>query len=631
MKNEPFYQQAELALAFSLEISEGFYGTNSQADTLLGSYVDYEKIYLQLSKTQQQTLTNIDELLDIAQAKAAENMRRVLDNIEEESRSKTGILFSQEKGILLPPGERSITPGNTNIGVEPPKTTDRFTRLIVHLQELNIRVDDLIITEGEVLDTQMRQLPYRLVEIPKLGLEILVCNQVGEATFFSNKLRGFDFYAQHSKEEIEIDPNIVRVVDTVNDRWWNEIKNLISQKSTEKIINIRDYYNLRAELKSLYSPEEWVKFNQKQRNSVSTKSLKITKIARVMGVDGSPYASRLVFLEIGLTVFGEVKCLRDAVSAYDCNLVKSEFQNKYSPEEWVKMGNLKRSRIKIFGLGICSVAKILDVEMYSAYDKKGQIKLGEKVFGKIKVLGNEKNTTDVNWMRAEILKKHTAEDWLNLGVYKRDKFKIHGKGIVFIGTIFGMYGKSIPSDEKQQIKLGIKIFGRAQCLVDALSMFDPKNVRSEFQAKYTPESWTKMTTTERNTVTIKNTSITKMARVLGMKCDLIWQTENQIKFGELVFGMDLQSVYLESIKLGISSETTPRNWVDMTSVERRGYKYDNQGLEKLGTLFKVKGNPNKCYKSFLELGSQIYGEDAFVFDEQILAEIAERKARETNE
>lgn len=93
-------------------------------------------------------------------------------------------------GAFFPPGKRSITEQNGTHGSKEEIFFPRLRVLIGALQEKKVFLDDILLWEEDEREAQKRgrQVPYTLVEIPRIGRrQLMVCDQVGEATFVSTE------------------------------------------------------------------------------------------------------------------------------------------------------------------------------------------------------------------------------------------------------------------------------------------------------------------------------------------------------------------------------------------------------------------------------------------------------------
>ncbi|HVY13191.1 MAG TPA: hypothetical protein VHB73_06470, partial [Alphaproteobacteria bacterium] len=100
------------------------------------------------------------------------------------------------------------SPDISGDGAEP-KNPHEFIRqprlaiLVKLLHGLEIYSDDLIIRVGTIFEDKIRQLPYVLIDIPRIGRQIAICDQYGQVTFVSQGIQQASFWAGYSKSEIK--------------------------------------------------------------------------------------------------------------------------------------------------------------------------------------------------------------------------------------------------------------------------------------------------------------------------------------------------------------------------------------------------------------------------------------------
>ncbi|MGH1379211.1 MAG: hypothetical protein ACRBB3_10365 [Alphaproteobacteria bacterium] len=112
------------------------------------------------------------------------------------------------------------------------KTEPRLAALIAHLRNDGVKgqsiyMDDLVINRGQVSDTMMREYPYNIVQIPRLDVEIAVCDQVGETTFVKKGTVGAEFWDHMSKEQLKSRDDVSAVNRYNDQQWWEDISKII--------------------------------------------------------------------------------------------------------------------------------------------------------------------------------------------------------------------------------------------------------------------------------------------------------------------------------------------------------------------------------------------------------------------
>jgi hypothetical protein len=134
--------------------------------------------------------------------------------------------------VLPEPGEglQERTTGAHPYTVEfAPKTRE----LVKALESLHIFSDDLVLTSGALRPGTMRQKPYTLLEIPKLGRQVAVCDQIGEITFVSTTLQPLATWAGSTKDQLRALPGMSEVRYDEEGKWLNDVLTCLSDGMTD--------------------------------------------------------------------------------------------------------------------------------------------------------------------------------------------------------------------------------------------------------------------------------------------------------------------------------------------------------------------------------------------------------------
>ena len=135
------------------------------------------------------------------------------------------------------------------------KTEPRLAMLIAHLRNDGVNgtpvyMDDLVITKGKADPSIVRENPYNIVQIPRLNMEVAVCDQVGETTFVKAGTIGFEFWDHMSKDQLKERNDILHVDKNNKDQWWQDISGFLSGNAelSEKKINVKSWINKKPNL-----------------------------------------------------------------------------------------------------------------------------------------------------------------------------------------------------------------------------------------------------------------------------------------------------------------------------------------------------------------------------------------------
>ncbi|MBN8521251.1 MAG: hypothetical protein J0L77_05060 [Alphaproteobacteria bacterium] len=121
------------------------------------------------------------------------------------------------------------------------KTSPRLAILCERLGTMGVYLDDLIIHPGTVDPNILRELPYTLVQIPKMNAEISICDQVGQVTFISTKILGPTLWENLSKDELKARPDIVDIPWRSDAAWWDDISSILSTQTISPEIRARSF------------------------------------------------------------------------------------------------------------------------------------------------------------------------------------------------------------------------------------------------------------------------------------------------------------------------------------------------------------------------------------------------------
>ena len=128
------------------------------------------------------------------------------------------------------------------------KTEPRLAILIEHLRNdgvngQSIYMDDLVITQGKVSAEMMREYPYNIVQIPRINMEIAVCDQIGETTFVKKGTIGAEFWDHLSKGQFKEHEDVTNVDRHNDQQWWGEISSFLSGNAepTKRKVNVESW------------------------------------------------------------------------------------------------------------------------------------------------------------------------------------------------------------------------------------------------------------------------------------------------------------------------------------------------------------------------------------------------------
>ncbi len=162
-----------------------------------------------------------------------------------------GAVIKQSDQVFVKTDEGQLQEGQSdNPTAYEVKTEPRLAMLIAHLRNdgvngQSVYMDDLVIVQGRVDADMMREHPYNIVQIPRLDIEISVCDQVGETTFIKKGTVGSEFWDQLSKDQLKERDDVAHVDHHNYDQWWREISEFLTGNSdiNAKKVNVQRWNN----------------------------------------------------------------------------------------------------------------------------------------------------------------------------------------------------------------------------------------------------------------------------------------------------------------------------------------------------------------------------------------------------
>jgi hypothetical protein len=164
----------------------------------------------------------IEELLAIAAQSFQVWFSKIAkDNGVEAALTILNVPVKNLPGVILPPKDNVKLETGSGTGLDEFRKMPRMQQLIAFLNRNEIFTDDIQITAGELLPNQMRESTYYLVEIPSLQRSILVCNEVGEATFIVKTYINPKLLLTLDKESLQkqYPTQVSRVIYSNQDQW----------------------------------------------------------------------------------------------------------------------------------------------------------------------------------------------------------------------------------------------------------------------------------------------------------------------------------------------------------------------------------------------------------------------------
>ncbi len=518
----------------------------------------------------------ISDYLDMARDQVAQLVRGELS--PEQIAEQLNILLITAEETILPPDERrGILPGNGE-GVTSREYDPRLQLLITFLQEHEIFTDDLILIRGVNLPSMMRGESYVLVEIPRIAKQILVCNEVGEATFVSERMLQRELYFQCTKEELLEHAGIHRIVFNNPEQWQEEIAAALFRldEPIGRKINVRDREQCRQAIQEQWTAEQWLALTHQEKKDMAIHGRKINAIARsIFGLENTrpkgarPIGYRLDFLELAACIYGEdhpsiqplLERERENARALaelnnDPARWRTFLQERIAAEQWVATNMVDKDELQFFGVSVKSIAKIFGfTENNTDYTRLLHLEVGARIYGEnhptiAPVLQQERTNIRMQeelgmgaerW-RAEISQRVTPEAWASMSSKERQEFSIHGVKLHLIARVFGVQGNPLPF--ARHLEVGTKIYGEEAMHAFAAAVraheeelqhlgTDPELWRRAISERASQEEWVDMKDVPRRKFSIGGKKPQAIARIFGLQGQGRSLVKNRVEFLEL--------------------------------------------------------------------------------------------------
>ena len=200
---------------------------------------------------------NIDGFLDIVSGFYERLSSKTTDNPDIWDMIKNGgAVVHDSDSVFVKTGSGSLqegkspTPNSYEVRTEP-----RLAMLIAHLRNDGVNgtpiyMDDLAITKGKVSKDMMREHPYNIVQIPRIDMEIAICEQIGETTFVKQGCIDEDFWDYLKKDELKARADVLDVTRHNDAQWWGEISSFLegNAKPEAKKVNVKSWVKKKPNL-----------------------------------------------------------------------------------------------------------------------------------------------------------------------------------------------------------------------------------------------------------------------------------------------------------------------------------------------------------------------------------------------
>jgi hypothetical protein len=575
------------------------------------------------------------------------------------------ILHVHEDAVLVPPDELEIKRGNGNGEWKEREYSPRLQELIALLAEHEIYTDDIVCVTGTNAKNMIRRESYVLVEIPRLKKQILICNEVGEATFISHAILSRRTFFQSTKDDL-LGMGLERIV--YGPTWGEQLTASLFREGEEpqKKVNVRDREEMRKLITASITSQKWLGLNSNERVALCFSGKRLSAIGNLFGINGRPGNHFLAYIRLGAAIFGAddpfiapvlkkteekwkvVEEQRKQVETLGNDLEKWRIYitKKISAEQWINTSVVKRNTFTFVGRSLTALATLFNVTGRVPGNNLLQLRLGAAIYGAddpfiapaLKKAEEEKIQAEtlgedaVKWK--EYISTHvTSEDWINLK--DRKMFSLAGKKLIALARLFGIEGDPL-SNTLVRLRLGAAIFGAEDPFIaPALKKAEEENTlvtylgddlarwRTYITERITAETWVNMTYAQREDIVFSGKGLKALSNLFGVEGDARYSTLIYLRLGAAIFGAEdpfiapaLKKAEEENTlvtylgddlarwRTYITERITAETWVNMTHEQRKVVSFGDRGYKSIAALFGMEhGN----HLSHLRFGASIFG------------------------
>ena len=557
-----------------------------------------------IAPSQSRKKSEISTLLDIAAESASANVRRTVrsarprvDVLRKEKEEKSELFIRFIIGPILPPDD-APGPQQGEGEFQPARFQDRLAELTALLRQNDIFIENYIVTMGTVIPSQMRKVSYAVVEIPDINRTILLCDQVGEATFVIHGIGDPRRFLSITKSQLLSHPSIKahKVVWQSTGYWYGEVGAYLfteevwntdmrpetpaqPQRRERKRLDVHEVVRVRDAILATTTIQQWLDMKMGTTvNQFRILGLSLYVIAGKLGTEGNPFANRLALLQIPRVVFGDDPRLMEAIKKEEekkearevtAETIIDYIKTNTTIQQWLdlKLGSNALNQFKILGLSVGAIATKLGIEGNPKETRLALLQIPRVVFGDdprlMEAIKKEEEKKEAREVTAEtiidwIKENTTIQQWLDMKIGSKEvnQFRILGLSLYVIARKLGTEGDPC-GNRLALLQIPRVVFGDDPQLMEAIKKEEDKKEAYEVTAE-TIISWIKTNTTIQQWLDMKmgkeairgfkilGLSLYVIARKLGTEGDPCGNRLALLQIPRVVFGDDPQ--LMEAIK-----------------------------------------------------------------------------------
>jgi len=486
----------------------------------------------------EETIHTIDGLLGAAR----ERFVRLMENPQDAEADMLGnlpVLVVQLLETILPPGESpGIQAGEFGEPLRERETMPRLQLLMVSLERRGIFADDIVLVHGKNLPTMMRTQSYVLVEIPRLGKQILICDEVGEATFVSEHMRARDVFLRYTKEQLLEKPGMHWIIFNNLKQWEEDIDGILfgyEKEEMPKKINVVDREVIGADLRKRFTPETWASMPANEKIALTSHVKKIKAIATLFGIEGNPIRHHHIHLALGRIIFGDHPAFNVMHDAELKEKIFSDLRTRFTPQAWASMQQKAKKALTSHGKKLNAIATLFGIQGDPVCFHAVHLALGRAIFGEHHLFTVIDEDTRRQEIQLDLLTRFTPERWACMRQKEKCALESHERKLKAIATLFGIEGGPV-GNHAVHLALGRAIFGEHHLF----TVIDEDTRRQEIQldllTRFTPERWACMRQKEKCALESHGQKLKAIATLLRIEGNPIGNHSIHLRLGRAIFG-----------------------------------------------------------------------------------------------
>jgi hypothetical protein len=388
---------------------------------------------------------------------------------------------------------------------------------------------------------------------------------------------------------------------------------------------------LAAKVREEMTAKQWSEMTQKQKLAyrVPGSDMGLTKLARRVGITGSPISNHDVHLQLGEKIFGDGTAISEElfVQRATPDQLAAKIREKMTAAEWCLMTSKAKSAFRVPGtdMGLTRLATRFDVGGEPIGHHEVHLQLGERIFGEGTVISEELiiERATPEQLGVRIREKLTAQHWSEMTEAQRKSYQVPGTEIRLraLATLFGVKGDPVTT-KAFHLQLGQKIFGEGTVISEKLFVeyATAEQLAAKVREEATAENWRGMKVSQKKAYRVPGTNLglRALATRMGIPGSPITNHKDHLRLGEKIFGegtvisekLFFESVTPEQLAAKVKEEMTAKQWSEMTQKQKGAYRVpgSDMGLKRLATRMGIGGSPIDNQGVHLQLGEKIFRE-----------------------